>query len=254
MNNKIIYLLRNSELDLKLFNKSIELLKTNFLPTNNYPIIIFHEDIPMQIFDDIQNNHSIKFNIEKINFEIPKFIEESKVPREVMTKSIGYRHMCRFYAGQMYFENALKDTDYYLRLDNDSFFTEPVKYDIFKYMEDNNYIYGYNAILEDNPQVTVGLFEACQLYSQTRKTLKDMKDIPFPKVYYTNFEIAKFKWFLNPEYLDFYNFIDMLGGIYQYRWGDHIIKFLGLSMLLEDKYKNHFTDLPYVHGNFFNYK
>ena len=253
MSNKIIYLLRNSELDLKLFDKSIELLKINFLPTNNYPIVIFHENIPIEFFQNIQNKHQINFETERINFKIPKFLDEEKVPQEVMTKSIGYRHMCRFYSGEMYFQKILKDTNYYLRLDNDSFFREPVEYDIFKYMEDNNYIYGYNATLGDNPQVTVGLLEACQIYSQTRKVIKDINDIPFPQVYYTNFEIAKFNWFLNPDYLDFYNFIDMLGGIYQYRWGDHIIKFLGLSMLLEDKYKCHFKDLPYVHGNFFNY-
>jgi len=35
MNNKIIYLLRNSPKDLMLFKKSIELLKLNFLENNN---------------------------------------------------------------------------------------------------------------------------------------------------------------------------------------------------------------------------
>ena len=248
MNNKIIYLLRNSELDLKLFDKSIELLKINFLPNNNYPIVVFHEDIPLEKLNNIEKEYNLKFIIKNIAFEIPHFLDKDKIPEKVMTKSIGYRHMCRFYCGEMYFQEILKDTDYYLRLDNDSFINTPVEYDIFKYMEENKLIYGYHDILEDNPLVVKGLWEACALYSDTRKTIKLAKDIPYPKIYYTNFEIAKFNWFLSPKYLDFYNFIDMLGGIYHYRWGDAPIKFLGISMILEDKFKHQFNDIGYTHG------
>lgn len=248
MNNKIIYLLRNSETDLQLFSKSIQKLKTNFLPNNNYPIVVFHEDIPLEKLNKIEEIYGVQFIIQNIAFEIPKFLDISKVPEKVMTKTVGYRHMCRFYSGTMYHQEILKGTDYYLRLDNDSFINSPVEYDIFEYMKKNNFVYGYHNILEDNPQVVVGLWEACSVYSQTRKTFKLANDIPYPKIYYTNFEIAKFDWFLSPEYLDFYNFIDMLGGIYHHRWGDAPIKFLGIEMLLEDKFKHKFEDIGYTHG------
>lgn len=259
MNNKIIYLLRESPTDLKLFEKSIELLAKNFLPTNNYPIIVFHEGIKEQYFKKVSDTYSVKFELQEIQFSIPEHLDKSTIPEKIIVPgiknpfSIGYRHMCRFYAGEMYKQDILKGTDYYLRLDNDSFFLSPVSYDIFKYMDNNDYVYGYHEIVDDNPIVFEGLWEKSEKYSLNKAIKKPFNQITYGKAYYTNFEIAKFNWFLEKDYMDYYNFIDLDGGIYKKRWGDHVIRYIGVNMFLDDKLKHSFSDLPYKHGNIFNY-
>lgn len=260
MNNKIIYLLRNSPKDLMLFKKSIELLKLNFLENNNYPIYVFNEDVEEVFFEKLNLEFTLKITSIKIKFELPDFLKNKSVPEFIFVDGVpspftlGYRHMCRFYAGEMYKHQALQDTDYYLRLDNDSFFMSKVKYDIFNHMKNNNLTYGYNEITTDNPVVAKGLWEKALDYSNKIKTIKKpITEIKHPFVYYTNFEIAKFNWFKNSEYINFYDFIDGLGGIYFTRWGDHAIKYLGIEMFLEDKYKHNFNDLNYRHGNIFNF-
>ena len=121
-------------------------------------------------------------------------------------------------------------------------------------MNDNSENDGYNNINTDNPIVVEGLWENALDYSEKTKTIKKpIIEIKHPLIYYTNFEIAKTKWFLEKEYNNFFNFIDNLGGIYYKRWGDAAIKYLGIEMFLEDKYKHNFNDLNYRHGNIFNF-
>lgn len=243
-----------------LFEKSIELLKLNFLENNNYPIYVFNEDVEEVFFEKLNLEFTLKITSIKIKFELPDFLKNKSVPEFIFVDGVpfpftlGYRHMCRFYAGEMYKHQILQDTDYYLRLDNDSFFISKVKYDIFNHMKNNNLIYGYNNINTDNPIVVEGLWENALDYSEKTKTIKKpIIEIKHPLIYYTNFEIAKTKWFLEKEYNNFFNFIDNLGGIYYKRWGDAAIKYLGIEMFLEDKYKHNFNDLNYRHGNIFNF-
>ena len=45
--------------------------------------------------------------------------------------------MCRFFTGFMYEQEVLKDYEYYLRLDTDSFIHTPINYDIFDWAQKN---------------------------------------------------------------------------------------------------------------------
>lgn len=258
--NRIIYLLKNDKKEIGMLFKSLELLKVNFLPNNNYPIYILHdEEISDDVFQEIKEYSGVDFKTILISFETPEYKDRTiGVPEFIMVPGIdrgfgiGYRHMCRFYSFGMYQIPELQDTNYYLRLDCDSYFTSPVNYDIFKHMEDGGYIYGYNQITTDNPIVSQQLWEASKEYSKNVSVLKTPIDnIPQYYVYYTNFEIAKFDWFLNSGYKGFFEFLDKENGIYIYRWGDHCIKYLGVEMFLEDNKKCH-LNLPYRHGNIYN--
>lgn len=255
MNNKIIYLLRNSPSDLALFEISIESLVKNFLEHNDYPIYVFHEGIPVEFFSRLESKARIKLCPQLIEFKLPPhmvgkdFPDRIHIPNTSLSFSVGYRHMCRFYTGAMYNEPCLQGTDYYLRLDNDSFILSPVKYDIFKFMQEHDIVYGYNCITTDNPFVVKGLWESCRDYAKMNKVAKTPYDgLPYPYIYYTNFETGKFSWFLEPKYQDFYEFIDRSGGIYYHRWGDSAIKYLGIGMLLDERQIHNFRDIHYEHG------
>jgi len=259
--NRIIYLLKNNKKDIGMLGQSLKLLNHNFLPNNNYPVVILHdENINNEIFNEIRKYSNVDFQTLLINFNTEEYKNKTiNVPEFIMVPGIdngfgiGYRHMCRLYSYGIYEIEELKDTNYYLRLDCDSYFIDKIKYDIFKIMENNNYIYGYNSILIDNPIVCKDLWEISKEYSKT----KIVKKIPIDEIiqynmYYTNFEIAKFDWFKNSEYKEYFKFLDKENGIYKYRWGDNVIKYLGIEMFLDDCKKCYFNMPSYVHRNIFN--
>lgn len=259
--NRIIYLLKNDKKEIAMLFQSLKLLSLNFLPNNNYPITIIHdEEISNEIFEEIKKYSGVDFQTILISFETEEYKSRTiGVPEFIMVPGvdrgfgIGYRHMCRLYSYGMYEIKEIQDTKYYLRLDCDSYFIEPVNYDIFKVMEDNDIVYGYNAITTDNPLVSQNLWEVSKEYSKTHDVLKvPIDEVKQYNVYYTNFEIAKFDWFENSGYKDFFKFLDNENGIYKWRWGDHCIKYLGVEMFLEDNRKHYFNLPSYRHGNIFN--
>ncbi len=260
--NRIIYLLKKDDKEIGMLFQSLKLLGENFLPNNDYPVVVLHDEIiEEEIFSQIRNYSGVNFQTILIDFNSPEYksrTEFENVPENIYVPGvdrgfgIGYRHMCRLYSYGMYEIPELQDTDYYLRLDCDSYFVDRVDYDIFKAMSDSGKIYGYNAIHRDNPIVSQNLWEVSKEWSETNRVLKvPMLQIPQYNVYYTNFEIAKFDWFLKSGYKEFFEFLDEQNGIYVYRWGDHCIKYLGVEMFLEDD-KKLYLNLPYRHGNIFN--
>jgi alpha 1,2-mannosyltransferase len=258
--NRIIYLLKNDPKEIGMLFKSLELLNANFLPNNNYPIYILHDEpISDETFQQLKEYSGVDFTTVLISFETDEYKSKTVgVPDQIMVPGIdrgfgiGYRHMCRFYSYGMYLIPELQDTNYYLRLDCDSYFTKTVDFDIFKHMENGGFIYGYNQITTDNPLVSQGLWETSKEYSKTVDVIKvPIDEIRQYNVYYTNFEIAKFGWFSESVYKGFFNHVDEVNGIYIYRWGDHCIKYLGVEMFLEDSKKCH-LNLPYSHGNIYN--
>ena len=67
------------------------------------------------------------------------------------------------------------------------------------------------------------------------------------KIYYTNFEISKLSFWRSHEYMNFFDYLDGLGGIYKYRWGDAPIHTLALSIFLPDTKIHCFKDISYKH-------
>lgn len=260
--NRIIYLLKNDKKEIGMLTKSLELLKVNFLPNNNYPVYIIHdEEISDDTFRAIKTNSGVDFNTILIDFESPDYKDRTiGVPDFIMVPGIdrgfgiGYRHMCRFYSYGMYEVPQLQDTNYYLRLDCDSYFIEPINHDIFELMQSKDYVYGYNKITTDNPVVCQKLWEISKEYSKSIDVFKTPIDqIKQYNIYYTNFEVAKFNWFSKSHYKEYFCFLDQQNGIYEFRWGDACIKYLGIEMFLPDE-KKCYLDLPYIHGNIFNIK
>lgn len=118
----IVFLLNNHTKDIFNFRKSIELLIKNYCSKFPTDIICFHEpDFPeseLYILKSIlENLVSIYFH--KIEFQIPDYPKEllNKIPKyyphpdfpNAQGFSIGYRHMCRFFAGEIlncrYYQN-----------------------------------------------------------------------------------------------------------------------------------------------------
>ena len=259
--NCIIYLVRSSEKDVEEFNKSLSLLEKNLLAFTKYTdVIVFVEDSFEEYKSKVDTN--LKLRYERIEFKVPDYPQDilDQIPEFYPHPthgngpivwghpgfSMGYRHMCRMFSGDVYKIPLIQDYNYYIRLDTDSFIHTPLGYDIFEWAERNDYWYGYvaPAVQQDNEKVVEGLWDFINTIYPN--------NIPDRWMYYTNWEFGKVDWFLTSEYMAFYNAIDKNGGIYTKRWGDAPIKFLGINLFMPQKHISPVHGFTYQHGAVYN--
>ncbi len=258
----IAYLVRSKPKDIADLKRSLSLLDVNFNDRFNYPVIIFHEDFCDSLIENIRKSTQSKLQFEQVKFEIPDFLDKEEIPEFVFVDgfefSIGFRHMCRFFSGLIFQHHALKDYDYLWRLDTDSFLLDKIDYDIFQFMQDTNYMYGYIHILKEHPDAVKGFWDIVKKYIQENNikptflnkfTIDGIWDRSY---YYANFEISKLDFWRSEDFLKYFDNIDKSGGIYKYRWGDTIIHFLAISMFIPENRIHKFSDISYQHQDFVN--
>lgn len=264
MNTAIVYLLNNNNKDILNFRQSIYLLIQNYYLKFPADIICFHEnDFPIEEIKFLQKNLvgiSIKFI--PIVFNIPNYDQSiiDKIPTYYphpdypgsLGFSLGYRHMCRFFSGEIFKnEQLIKKYKYIWRLDTDSYILSPINYNVFKRLNENNAIYGYINIQHDHPGVIKGLWECSQEYFAKINKEHIFKENNINKhknrVFYTNFEICDIDWFNESGYQDYYQYIDSVGGIYTGRWGDASIRYIALNSLAEENQLYFYDDIRYFH-------
>jgi alpha 1,2-mannosyltransferase len=141
-----------------LLNNSINLLKNNFINLDKVDILIFHEESLRPALPFISQLHpNIKF--EEIEFKLPDFYKNFNIPESFPNPvnsnhffNMGYRHMCRFFSGEIFKHPAMQKYDNYLRLDTDSFIHK-MDFDLFEFIEKNNIYYGYieESVQYDEP-------------------------------------------------------------------------------------------------------
>ncbi len=260
--NCILYLVRTSENDLQMLNKSLILLDHNLLAyTKAEDVILFHDPDFEPLKSKVYRPANGRIIFQKITFPVvppgtPDIFPHPNPDQVAMGNlgfSIGYRHMCWFFSGGLYKEPIMDSFKYYLRLDTDSYILSPVGYDIFEAMKTGGYKYGYieDAVQQDDPAVIVDLWPtADRICTILRDSLivKPLSEIPEGRMYYTNFELGEIEWFQKSAYNSFFKYIELWCGIYRHRHGDAPIKYIGVNLFLEDKYKLPVRGFIYQHG------
>ena len=226
MRNIVVYLIRGNDESISALEKSLSLLKENFLPWSPADILVFHEDNmkPSQL-----EGRTVGLPVKTA------LVDFSSVPPEmadVPPEKRGYRHMCHFFANDIFFRGELDGYDYYMRMDDDSFILSPLRFNVFERMRGNGYKYAYRVVLKDRPHVCVGFGDLVKDYFAAEGRELTCRLPPPYKVFYTNFEICDINWFKGKDWQDWFAAIDKAGGIWRYRWGDHIIRYYGLSNIL----------------------
>lgn len=226
--------------------KRNKLLHKNFNRRYNYPVIIFHEG---NILPEHQKLMAyLTPNVTFISLESKAFIAPTSLPIEYETE-IGYKHMCRFYAIQIY--DILSEFDYFLRLDDDSYLESPIKYDIFAFLRQERLIYGYIHGENDyHPQTIKTLPHFTREYIEKYhiKPLCSMDEIN-EFYYYSNFTLTETSFWRRPDVQGYLHAVDESLGIYKYRWGDHVLQTLALKIFCEPQKIYHFKDFKYSHGS-----
>ncbi len=198
------------------------------------------------------NSSFIFFQI--VNFSgLPKHVRlQDYIPRRKQICNmfgLGYRHMCYFHAKVIYELPILENIEYAWRLDDDSMILQPIKYDIFHYMKTNNLIYGYKKKNLDSPLCVYGLWESVKSYVLLKGIdPTHFYEWPYPQQYYNNFEISSLSLWRSEEYKDYIEHLDLIGGIFTFRWGDAPVHSLAVTLFVKENQLHYFDDIIYQHS------
>jgi alpha 1,2-mannosyltransferase len=255
----IVYLSRSTADDLHDLRRSLWNLDRFFNRRHGYPVVIFHEDFSPALMAEIRRWTSSTLEFAVVDFRLPEFVNPADVPPRILGRfPIGYRHMCRFFAGMVYRHPAMQQYDWYWRFDTDSFLRCSVGYDPFEAMERGQHLYGYITLLKERPEVVQGLWETSRRYATENGldlarlgSLTDERGGYNLLYYYNNFEIVDLRFFRSPTYLRFFDYLDRTGGIYQFRWGDAPIRTIAVALLVPPAQVRRFDDIGYSHAGYY---
>lgn len=227
-------------------NKSLPLLRKNFLSMYPVDLVIFHEkgfssenvrkirnEIPNTIFREIQ----FKIHESAIHFE-PLWSKDW-----LLEKCLSYGGMCTFFAVDIFEEMTLMGYDYYMRLDDDSYLLSTFDENPFQKMKAEDKVYGYCLKIKEAPHVIQGLFEFIQ---ENTPFDKDYVFCPPYWIYYNNFEIVDVKRYREKTF-DINRKLHDSGGIYFWRWGDAPIRTILLSVHFNPEQIHEFN-IAYEHA------
>ena len=135
MRNVVVYLVRGHEASLVALERSLALLKRNFLPWSPADVLIFHEDnLKAEQLAGRTSGIPVKTALVDFSAIPPEMADLPPAQR-------GYRHMCHFFANDIFRRPELAGYDYYMRLDDDSFILSPLTFDAFARMRERRFRY-----------------------------------------------------------------------------------------------------------------
>lgn len=257
MKTVICYLSRSDEKTVNDLKMSLAKLYENYKFIYDSDVIIFVENDFNQSEEQLisEKYSNLKFNRIILSPSIDLKIDVNTIPFEDKTPfNLGYRHMCQFFFSEV--RNYIKEYDWYMRLDTDSFINSKIDYNIFKFLEDNNKVYGYVAEIPEWPPAVVDVdkffLNIVKKYNLTPHFLdKIIEDGKFNlRHFYNNFEIAKLSYFEREDVKLLTKLVNESGNIYRWRWGDNVLRtFVCASTVDTDKiYK--FEDFDYYHWHY----
>lgn len=244
MSNRCIFLIsaRNN-----LLKTCLENLEKNYNSKHNYPIIIFYHG--NRYDDENFRNHireinpNTEYRFHSIIPQIPDHIEEKDLFWNLGNNyarnfrgRLGYLHANYFWNNFMNFPE-LDEFDYLMRIDDDSWFKEPLEIDFFDELNNQNGFFGtgftWNHFNPNHLDTREQLFNWIKYYvekydvdvksQQLRKGLdgpQDNTDFHTLKWNCGNFNVYNRKMFETDTWRQYLAEFNDLAGGYRYRWGD----------------------------------
>lgn len=173
--------------------------------------------------------------------------------------SESYRHMCRFESGFFWRHPLMNQYRWYWRVEPGVKFYCDIDYDLFKFMETNDYRYGFTISMHEFRETIP------TLWNTTLQFVKDHPEYVAPdnllgfvsddkgKTYnrchfWSNFEVADMDFWRGPAYSQYFDYLDRTGGFFYERWGDAPVHSIAAAFFLNKTQFHHFEDLGYYHG------
>jgi hypothetical protein len=259
--NAIAFLYGEQILDLA---SKIAMLDTHFCDDMSTDIIIFHTGYPfkahLQAVTNVTKRHVIFYNVDIAFSSFPDgFDPYFTDPNWTKRGKWNYQHMCRFWFKLVLDIPLVLEYEYLMRLDDDSKITG-VWYNVFELMENKKAIYFANTEGEDSGKGLPGLMnlKTFTFYYQKKYRLTPKNpsrfvrafDIPdHIRYYYNNFDVIKVEFFRRSEIRQWIDAVDNTYGIFKYRWGDAVLRYITTALFATSDQILLRTDfnLPYCH-------
>ncbi|KAJ8144194.1 hypothetical protein OY671_002692 [Metschnikowia pulcherrima] len=206
--------------------------------------------------------------VPKEHWSYPAWIDQEKAAktREDMKKaniiygdSESYRHMCRFESGFFFRHPLMEEYDWYWRVEPGIKIHCDLNYDLFKYMEDNEKIYGFTISLHEYDKTITTLWKHTKDFIKLHpeyiaennfmRFISDDNGETFNLCHFwSNFEVASVKFLRSKPYMDYFHYLDRQGGFFYERWGDAPIHSIAVALFLSKDKIHYFEDVGYNHG------
>jgi hypothetical protein len=163
---------------------------------------------------------------------------------------VGYRHMCRWFGVKIwdFFEQLNHQLGcsyrHLLRIDEDSFILSPIHYDIFDYMKDSDFAYGYRMCayeMDYNRHIAPWFSKWKRKTPMKREITRDLCG------FYNNFFVADLLFFQSAPVRKYLKALDRQGFIYRKRYGDLMIHSTAVYAFADPERIHRFLDFTYQH-------
>lgn len=269
--NAVIYYLTQKRRVSMMGDALMSLYKNVYKHFPFYSVLVFHDDLDGLDEQQLQKQvPHMQLTFIYYPLETPSFMKDKHIPDRTkcspLSSTIGYRHMIRFHStlihqylsGAYNGDKRYQDTEYILRLDDDSSFNDPVGYDLFRLLKDNNMKYGFVNTLQDDPDCVDTLWNVTREFIEKtpykhmigKDNMEYFDQWREGRVVYNNFEISHVSLWRHPLWLDYMRHIDLHGGIYTLRWGDAPLHTIALLLIIPLAQIHAFLDVAYVHEPF----
>lgn len=184
---------------------------------------------------------------------------------------MSYHNMCRFYSINFYNHPRLQQFRYYWRFEPQTEYFCDIDYDVFKFMESNNKVYGFTISLYDSEQTVKSLWPVTMDFLKENPQylhenaaidflLEDMMHPEKTKYtggystchFWSNFEIADMDFYRGEAYSKWAEELEKAGGFYYERWGDAPVHSIGVGLFADKSQIHWFRDIGYKHHPYTN--
>lgn len=277
----LMSLVRNEELD-DLVSSIIQ-IEAAFNHKFKYPWTFFNDEeftdeFKQSVMKAVAGNFTF-VKLESSDWDEPSWIDLEKAD-EAMDKleamgiqyanKMSYHRMCRWNSGKAFTHPALSNYSYYWRVEPKTKFFCDIDYDLFRFMHDNDKVYGFVINIYDDPKTIPTLWpESKKFFAKhpeyvsdnnaeswlTHSQRPEMNDIANGYStchFWSNFEIGSLDFFRSQRYQDYFEHLDRAGGFFYERWGDAPVHAIGVGMMADRDQIHYFKDVGYFHFPYYN--
>jgi len=176
--------------------------------------------------------------------------------------SLGYRHMIRWWARIVFERLHVLGYTWVMRLDDDSFIHSRIEYNIFDYMANRGFQYGFR-LMSCEPIKHGSYYRLLQHYALANNLTDNwlashcaqstVAHFGAPSCghavrgVYNNFFVANVSLWMTPKVQAFLDFVDDAGVIYLYNWNDILWHTAIIKLFTPRISVHHFRDFTYEH-------
>ncbi|ODV81522.1 glycosyltransferase family 15 protein [Suhomyces tanzawaensis NRRL Y-17324] len=265
-----VTLARNKELYALI--ESMRSVEDRFNHKYNYDWVFLNDEPFTQEFKDLTSaivSGKTKYGlIPKEHWSYPEWIDQDKAAetrKKMKADGIiygdleSYRHMCRFESGFFWRNPLLDEYDWYWRVEPETKVHCDLDYDVFKWMKDNNKVYGFTISIHEFDKTIPTLWKHTKDFIRAHpehlahNNLMDFISNDGGDTYnlchfWSNFEVANLNFWRSQAYREYFEYLDRAGGFFYERWGDAPVHSIAAALFLPRDKIHYFEDVGYNHG------